>query len=598
MSWIPPLLVAVPLLTAAVIAGGDHVTPAVVQNALGISAAAAVTALAGLLAWRVEAHSFVYWFGGWRPRHGVAIGIDFNVDPLAAGMCVVIAAVVTVSLVYSATYLRRVALLYDSLMLAALGAMCGFAMSGDIFNMFVWLELAGTAGYALTGFSVKQMGPLQGAINFAIINTVAGYLFAIGLALLYGRTGALNLAQIGAALAGHRSGLVIVAMTLVFVGLLTKGAALPFHFWAADAYAVAPAPVCAMFGAVMTDIGLIGIARLYWLVFQAPFANHARTIGDLLVAIGIATALLGGLMALLQRHLKRMLAYSVICHIGIMLTGIALLGTKGLAGSAVMFVSHAALTAALFLASGILLAKHGSIDELTLHGRARGEKLLAGIWLAAALGLTGLPYVGVYLGHALIDDNAAARGWHWLQPLIWLAGALASAALLRAGGRIFFALGRKHAPLLGDNIKEEPTVEDAHRRLLYGCATVAAAVGVSISIIPGLAQRAERAANHFENRAAWVALVLHGHRQPSQPRLPYQLARTSHESLLYGGGSLLLALTLAATGLARSRRRTQHLLRPAAETLKAWHSGIVGDYITWMTVGIALYGGIWALTLR
>src|SRR5579871_3736901 len=143
MTWIPPLLVAIPLLAAAVIAGLDHITPAPIQHAIVLAASTATTVLAFLLLWSAESHEVVHWFGGWKPRHGLALGVDFAVGPLAAGMCCVIALVVTLALVYSLTYLHQAARLADALLLVALGAMCGFAMSGDLFNLFVWLELMG-----------------------------------------------------------------------------------------------------------------------------------------------------------------------------------------------------------------------------------------------------------------------------------------------------------------------------------------------------------------------------------------------------------------------------------------------------------------------
>jgi len=598
VTWIPPLLVALPLLSAAAIAGGDHFTPEPVQKGMGIACAGAVTVFAVLLMLRSQTHDVLHWFGGWQPRHGVALGIDFAVDPLAAGMCVVISGVVLIALVYSATYLKTAARLYDSLLLTALAAMCGFAMAGDIFNMFVWLELIGVAAYALTGFKADQLGPLQGAVNFSIVNTIGGYLFAIGLALLYARSGALNLAQIGQAVARHGGGLVVVAMTLVFAGLLTKGAAVPFHFWAADAYAVAPAPVCAIFGAVMTDIGLIGVARLYWTVFQPAFADHARAIGDLLLWVGIVTGLLAGAMALLQRHLKRMIAYSVLCHIGIMLAGIGLLASKGLAGTATMFVAHACLTAALFFISGVLLTEHGTIDELKLRGRARGEPLLAVLWFASALGLIGAPYVGVYVGHGLIDDAAALIGRQWVQPLTWLAGALAGAALLRAGARVFLGIGRTHSPLLGKELEEEPIERQPLRPLLTACAAAAAAAGLVVSVAPGLGQRAEQAAGRFRDRTAYVSVVLHARVESAPRRLPYALEPTSTESLAYGAGAVVLALSIAGVGLAGVRGRGRRFLEPPVDALKALHSGLVGDYVVWLTVGTAVFGGVWAVTLR
>lgn len=604
MSWIPPLLVAIPLLTAAVTAGLDHVTPRPIQDALVIGASAATTALAFVLLWHVESNEVVHWFGGWQPRQGFALGIDFAVGPLAAGMCVVIGLVVTLALLYSLTFLREAARLFDALMLVALGAMCGFAMSGDLFNLFVWLELMGAAAYALTGFQVERLGPVQGAVNFAITNSLGGYLFAIGIALIYARTGSLNLAQIGDALShGQTGGLVIVAMTFLLCGFLIKGAVVPFHLWAADAYAVAPAPVCAVLGGVMTDIGLIGVARLYWTVFDAPF-GHGHAVGDVLLWLGMVTAVLAGTMAFLQRHLKRMLAYSVVCHIGIMLAGIGLLDSSGLAGTELMFLAHALLTAGLFFVAGILHSDHGLIDELHLRGRGRGCWAPAAAWLAATIGLVGTPYVGIYLGHGLIDEGATELGRPWVLALLWLGSALAGAALLRAGARIFLGWGEADDPLFGKAIEEDPLERDVFRPLLVAVALAAVVLGVAISVVPGLGQRAEYAAVRFRDRSGYAARVLRGRPFPPSPSLPLAIRHTSLESLLYGVGATVFAVGLALVGLYRRRlprvvavvaRRT---LAQPIQVLHEVHSGVVGDYVAWITVGTAVVGGVWALLLH
>ena len=600
MTWIPPLLVAIPLLSAALTAGLDHVTPRPLQDALVIAASTATTALAFVLLWHAESHEVVEWFGGWRPHHGVALGIDFAVGPLAAGMCAVIGLVVTLALLYSLTFLREAARLFDALMLLALGAMCGFAMSGDLFNLFIWLELMGVAAFALTGFQVERLGPVQGAVNFAITNSLGGYLFAIGIALIYARTGALNLAQIGNALShGPAGGLVIVAMTLIFCGFLIKGAVVPFHLWAADAYAVAPAPVCAVLGGVMTDIGLIGVARLYWSVFAVPF-GHGHGVGDVLLWLGIATAVLAGTMAFLQRHLKRMLAYSVVCHIGIMLAGIGLLDSSGLAGAELMFLAHALLTAGLFFVAGILHVDHALIDELHLRGRGRGSWALAAAWFAGTIGLVGTPYVGIYLGHGLIDEGARP----WVLALLWLGSALAGAALLRAGARIFLGWGDVEDELLGRAIEEDPVERDVLRPLLVGVALVSVVLGVAISIVPGLGQRAEYAAERFRDTSGYAATVLHGRAVTPPARLPVSIRHTSLESILSATGTTIVALGLALVGLYRSRlprgvsRAARRTLASPIRVLHALHSGVVGDYVTWVAVGTAVTGGIWALLLH
>jgi multicomponent Na+:H+ antiporter subunit D len=605
MSSVLPLLVAIPLLTAAAIAGLDHVLPAVAKYALSVAAAGATCGLGVLLTLTTGNREVVHWFGGWTPRGGVAIGIAFAAGPLSAAFTALVGAIVFLALLYSVTYMSEESHLYNSLMLACCGAMCGFALSGDLFNLFVWLELASVSAYALTGFKVKELGPLQGSVNFAIVNTVGSYFVVIGIALTYARTGALNLAQIGDSLMRRPAdGLVVVALTMIVCGFLCKAAVVPFHFWLADAYAVAPAPVCAMFAAVLTDIGLLGVARVYWTGFGGALAPQARSFGDLLLWLGLVTALLGGVMAFLQRHLKRMLAYSVISHIGAMLVGIGLLSSKGLAGTATILLAHAFLAGGLFLAGGILFASLRTIDELDLHGRGRDRPWLAVLWFAAALGLAGPPYIGVYLGHAFVDDAAAALGRHWVQPLVWLAGALATAALLRAGARIFLGWGPGEDPLLGPHVEERPTARDVRISLLGWVTGVMVAAGVCTSVVPGLAQRAEHGAARFRDRGAYAARVLHDTPVPRVARLPYAVPATSRESLLYGAGATLLAAALALGGLHRRRLRGRATelagaaLAPPVAALRALHSGVVGDYVLWVTVGTAVIGGIWALTLR
>jgi multicomponent Na+:H+ antiporter subunit D len=602
MTWLPPLLVAVPLLTAALVAGGDHFTPRVIQNAIGVAGSGATFLLALVLFHATARHDTIAWAGGWHPHAGIALGVDLDADRLGAGLCVLASGLVCAALVYSWTYMPEAAKLYDTLLLVCCGAMCGFALSGDVFNLFVWLELASVAAFALTGFEVRELGPLQGALNFSIVNTLGGYFVLIGVALLYARTGALNLAQIGTSLTGHvGDGLVIVAMTLIVCGFLAKAAIVPFHLWVADAYAVAPVPVCLVFAGVMTDIGLFGIARVYATMFSGVFAPHVRQVGDLLLWLGIVSALLGGVMALLQRHLKRMLAYSVVCHVGILLAGIALLSPKGLGGAAALLLADGLATGALFLVAGILLAWLGSIDELDLRRRAAERRWLGALWFGAALALAGPPYVGVYLGHSGIDDAAAALGRHWVQPLLWFANALAAGALFRAGARIFLGLGKSTAPMLSPEVRERAPKRGADVGLLAATTTLLTGLGLSVSLLPGIGQRLDDAARRFLDRSRYSAEVLHGVRAFPARHLPYALEHSSLETVLLATGSTLLAVGIAAAGVweARSRRvRPLAAVEPAVVALKRLHSGVVGDYVAWLTVGVAVVGGVWALTLR
>lgn len=573
MSWLLPVPVVVPLLAAALNTALDHVSPKWLHSVITLGGIG--TAFGFSIAILVESMSSepLHWFGGWEPRSGVSIGIAFAVDPIAGGAAVMVCALTLAALVYSLTFIDSEKRSYDVLMATVCAAVCGFVFSADLFNIFVWLELVGVAGYALTGFDIQRVRALHGALNFAIVNTVGGYFVLLGIALLYARTGALNLAQIGRTLSGEpATAAVIVAMTLITVGFLCKAAVVPFHFWLPDAYAVAPAPVCLLLAGILTDAGLFGVARVWFTVFDAPFGGEQRLVGDTFLWIGLVTALVGGAMALAQRNLKRVLAYSVVCHIGIIFAGVGMLSTMGLAGAALTVVAHGFVTGGLFLLAGILVV------------RPR-VPWLAPVWLIGAVALVGPPYVGSYIGHSLIDDAAVELHRHWPQPLLWLAGTLAGAALIREGIRAF--VRDEHDD---DELEEH---RDANVPLLATVATVLVVLGCATSLVPGLVQRAAAGADRFRDRAGYADRVLHGEPMKTTPHLPVTLHHSTTTTIAYAIGSLVLAVGIGVGG-----RRRLRILQPAAAALRAVHAGAVGDYVMWIVVGTAVIGGAWAIALR
>ena len=605
MDVLVPLPVALPLLAAAFLTAFGHFLPRRLDDVVGVAAALATLVVSLFILFQAAANELVYWFGGWHPREGVAIGISFTVDPFGAAMVALAATLVTAALVFSWRYFDEVGTLFHVLMLVFLAAMCGFALSGDLFNMFVWFELMSVAAYALTGYRIEESSPLQGAINFAVTNTVGSLciLFAIG--LLYSRTGALNLAQLGNALSGHHAdGLVVAAFALLVGGLLVKAAVVPFHFWLADAHAVAPTPVCVLFSGVMVELGIYGVARVYWTAFAGVHETHGPGFRAILLGFGAVGALVGAAMCFQQRHLKRLLAYSTISHAGVFLIGVAVLNGKGLAGSAAYVVSHGLLKGALFLCVGILLSRLSSVDELHLRGRGRDLWPTGVVFSACAIALAGPPPLGTFLGKSLINEGATELHYQWVPVVITVASIVTSAAMLRAAGRVFLGLGPNRDDYLSGQPDEDHEVErDPGRSLtlmLLPTAALALA-GIGISLVPGLEHHAEAAAHRFQDTPAYVQAVLNGQEQ-APPVDNFDLLKLPAASVIWGIVSLAGALLLAAAALYRGRLtglvRAVQATRPLFAGLKALHSGAIGDYVTWLVLGITVLGGLFAVVVR
>jgi multicomponent Na+:H+ antiporter subunit D len=606
------LVVVIPLLTAAGVSALAPVFRARRRalDSVAIAAAAGVTVLLVLIMTRTTGRDEVYWFAGFRPRHGIAIGIDFAADPISAGLAALAALLVTAAMIFSWRYFHRVATYFHALMLVFLAGMVGFCLTGDIFDLFVWFELMGVSAYALTAYRPEERGPVQGALNFAMTNSIGAYLWLSGIGLIYGRTGALNMAQIGRYLTLHRtaSGLVVVAFALILTGLLIKSAIVPFHFWLPDAHSVAPTPVCVLFSGVMVELGLYGIARIYWSMFGAGL-GHRTDISHLFLALGLLTAVTGALFCYRERHIKRLLAFSTISHAGMFLTGLSWLTPLGLTGAAVYVLGHGLIKAALFLCVGIVLHRLGSVNETGLHGRGRRLPVTGVVFTLAALGLADLPPFATYLGKGWIEDAGATAGSDWVAGVLIACSILVGGAVLRVAGGVFWGLGDPPAedPRMAAEASEEKSETDEGQQHTPLTMLVPAAVLVAgalvVGLLPHLGAWVQDAAVRFQDQSAYNQAVLFGRRVAHPVALhPAETTAITPADVLTGAGSALGALILA--GLSLYRRRIPLLRRGPepdlllADPIRRLQSGVVNDYVTWIVVGVVCVGGYLAAAIR
>jgi len=598
-SQLPVLLVAVPLAGAALVAAVGHWVPRILADltAIGVAAATAVGAVwlvVGLGSGRV-----VCWLGGWDPqpagKDGSAresVGIALVADRWSAALAVVAAVVVLAGLLFTWRYFEETSATYHGLMLAFLAAMSGFVLAGDLFDAFVWFELMGAAGYALAGMRVEEPRSVHAALEFGVVNTLGCSFSLVGITLLYARTGELNLALVGERLHDRPpDALVGLTFALLLVAALVKAAVVPFHFWTADAEAAAPTPVCAVLSGAMVATGVYAVARWWWTLYDgvlsAALAEH------LLLGLGTATALLGAVLCVCQRHVKRLLAYSTISHVGVALLGVGLLGPAGLTAALAYLLGHACTKGPLFLGTGVLLNQYGTVDEHALFGRARGHWLTLSVFVLGGLGLAGLPGLGLWWGKASLEHTLTTEHLAWLVAVVTVSGALTSSAVLRAAARIFFGLGADPRERAEETATEEHEEQGEVTRgvaaLMLAPAWLLLALGIGLAVVPDLHRAGETAGEVFTDHHGYAAAVLRG---ASGAVHAEHHALWTGSSLALAAVALALSLVLAAAWLwgppALGRTRVVGALRASVDALHGLHRADLTEQVGWLVLGSAV----------
>jgi len=338
----------------------------------------------------------VYKVGGWIPP----IGICMVLDSLTSFMLITVNLVAFLVTVYSISYMERYTSKWKfyTLFLLMLAGMDGVIVTGDLFNLFVFLEIASIASYALVAFGVEHE-ELEASFKYTVMGSVASSFILIGIALLYSYTSSLNMADISRVLTEKGNSRILSFVSGLFImGFGLKAALVPFHAWLPDAHPSAPAPISAMLsGVLIKALGVYALMRIFFNVL-----GISSILSYMLMSLGVISMVLGGLLALGQEDIKRLFAYSSISQIGFVVLGIGMGTTLGILAGLFHLFNHATFKSLLFLNSGSIEYATGTRDLRKMGGLTAKMPVTGYSSLIGSMSISGIPPLSGFWSKLLI----------------------------------------------------------------------------------------------------------------------------------------------------------------------------------------------------
>ena len=361
----------------------------------------------------LEGGVIAYWMGSRAPAGGYAIGIALEVDALGLFFGLLVATAVFVSCLYSFSYMSEDdnEPQYYTLFLMLAGGVMGLVLSGDLFNMFIMVEILTFAAVALTAFRNRVTGALEAAFKYLVVGCIGSTCILAGTILLYQEAHTLNLAQLATIIPLRHGTNVTIAFALLFIGFCTKAFIVPFHPLAADAHGAAPAPVSVLISGVLTKSGIYGIIRLAYFLFQTM---QLGTMQFWLVFLGSVSMFVCVTMALAQHDFKRLLAFHSISQIGYVLAAVGLSTALGASAGLYHAMNHTLFKGLLFLTAGAVLHETGTTDLGKLGGLSKKMPWTTVLFLIGAASISGIPpfngFASKWLIYQATYEKAAETG--------------------------------------------------------------------------------------------------------------------------------------------------------------------------------------------
>lgn len=387
----------------------------------------ASAAIAIAIMFRVlDSGTISYALGGWPAPWG----IEYRVDAVNAFVLVLVSIVGALIVPYArrsigAEIRSEQHYLYWAAYLLCLAGLLGVTITGDAFNIFVFLEISSLASYILIAFG-RDRRALVASYQYLIMGTIGATFIVIGIGLLYLMTGTLNLADMSIRISEmplHRP--LLAALAFLTVGILLKLALFPLHLWLPNAYAYAPSVTTAFLAATATKVAVYLLLRFSFTVFGRSHIFDQLPFEEILLALSVAAMFIASLVAIFQDDVKRMFAYSSVAQIGYITLGIGIASSSGLTGSVVHMFNHAVAKGAIFLLLGCVALRIGQPAMSQLAGLAKRMPLTAAGLVVGGLSLIGIPGTVGFVSKWYLVLAALEKGWWWLAGLVLMSSLLA-----------------------------------------------------------------------------------------------------------------------------------------------------------------------------
>ena len=385
-----------------------------------------------------------YHIGGWAPP----IGIEYRVDALNAFVLVLIALISTIVAPYAYKSVgneipkEHHTLFYAAYLLCVTGLM-GVVITGDVFNVFVFLEISSLASYVLISLgSHRDKRALTSAFNYLIIGTIGATFFVIGIGLLYMVTGTLNMIDMAGLLEGKSSSSTVrSAFAFIIVGVGLKLAIYPLHIWLPKAYTFAPSFITAFLAATATKVAIYILLRFMFTIFRPSFLEELNVLNFVILPLSIAAMIIASLIAIFQKDFKGLLAYSSIAQVGYILLGISIMSESGLTAAIIHLFNHGITKVALFMVAGAYVIKRGGSLLTNLQGAGFTMPWTSAAAVVGCLSLIGVPGTAGFISKWILVEAAIENDKWPLAIVIILSSLLAVVYCGRVIETLYFKNG-------------------------------------------------------------------------------------------------------------------------------------------------------------